>query len=161
MNRANQKGRGMLRVFSTLFTIACMLSLTACKSRDPITADAFKEKVEGLEYTTVDITDQYESYPHMQKVLLCADERLHVEFCEIDSNDNAAAMFSGNKAQVEAYKGNTSSESSVNTGNYQKYTLKTAEKYYLVERVGSTLIYAYCEKSESENLDRIIEELGY
>lgn len=161
MDKAIRKVNKVSGVFLVFMTIILTLSLAACQSKEPVTADIFKEKAEGLGYTVIDITDQYADSPHILKILGCEDGSVYVEFLELVSKDSAVAVFNGDKIETEAYKGNGSSESSVSTDSYQKYTLKTSEKYYLLERVGATLICAYSDKSESEKLDNIIKELGY
>lgn len=155
------KRNGKKALAIILLSVVVALLLTSCKSKEPVTADVFKETVESLGYTAIDITEQYADYPSVLKSFGFEENDIHMEFLEIDNHDNATAFFNGNKAQIELYKGSASASSSVNMGSYQKYTLKASEKYYLVERVSTTFIYAYSDKSESEKLDNIIKALGY
>lgn len=151
--------KSRLKVF--LLIMALSLLLTACLPREPITPDVFKETIEKLGYTAIDITDQYAAYPHIVRVFGCEDNGVHVEFLEIDNPNNAAAVFAGNKAQVESFKGIVSSSSYRRIGNYEKYTLHTGGTYYHVKRVENTVVYAYSDESESRALDDIIKEMGY
>lgn len=158
MKKTNQKAVKASSVIHVLLIIALAISLTACQSKEPVTAEFFIEKVEALGYQALDVTDQYDESSHVLKVVNVEYGSIHIDFVEIDGTDNATGVFNTNKTTVESYKGSTSS---VSTGKYDKYTMKTSEKYYIVERVGTTVIYAYCDKSESESLDNIIKELGY
>jgi ABC-type uncharacterized transport system auxiliary subunit len=135
-----------------------MLSMTACQSKTPITADVFQQKMEAAGHTVVDSSEQYAGYPHVLKVLVSNSDILHLEFFEIDTLDNAAGVFSSNKTTVEAYNGVSSS---VQVNNYQKYTTKTSEQYYVVVQVEKTLVYAFCNAADSSKLDQVINDLGY
>lgn len=161
MKKATQKTAKAMRVIPFLMVIAFVVSLTACKPKEPITADVFREKLEAQGYQVIDISGQYSDSEHMLKVLSTEKDSLHIDFAEIDENDNATAIFNGNKASVEAYKGNGSVESSYSAGNHQKYALTTSDTQYTVVRVGATIIYSYCDKSEKDVLDNLIKELGY
>lgn len=151
----------LIKLVCGMLVIVLAMSMTACKSREQISADVFKEKVESVGYTVVDATEDYADSPQILKCVEIETDSLYLQFLEIDSNDNATAIFNIGKSQAETFKGNGAVESSVSVGNYQKYTLKTNEKYYVTARVGATAIYAHCDKAESEQLDGIIKELNY
>lgn len=161
MKKANKKPLTAMRVIPFLLTIVFAVSLTACKPKEPITAEVFKEKLEGQGYTVTDISDEYPDSEHMVRVLSAEKDSLRIDFAEIDKTDTATAVFNGNKASVEAYKGNGSVESSYSAGNHQKYALTTSDTQYTVVRVEATIIYSYCDKSEKDVLDNLIKELGY
>ena len=140
---------------------ALALSLTACKPKDPVTANDFRAHLEAQGQTVVDITDQYAGYAHVRTAFAAEFDSVHIEFFEINNRDNTNAMFKTNKEMVEAFKGNTSVNTSVSISNYQKYTLNTADNHYVVSQIETTLIYAYCAKADSDTLDTILKDLGY
>jgi hypothetical protein len=84
-----------------------------------------------------------------------------VEFFEIANADEATSFFNINKDSVESYKSSVSSESSSSRSTYQRYSLKTGEKYYVVERIESTVIYSYITKDRSDDLKKLLGEIGY
>ena len=142
--------------------LLCIVIMTACGSKEAVSAETFKQKAEELNYTVVDLTDQFEDYPHVLKCYVFAnDEDIHVEFYEVENADKATGMFNTNRATIESYKGTVSSNSEVNLNSYSKYTLKTDEMYYVAERVGATMIYAECAKANAKILDDFINALGY
>jgi ribosomal protein L11 methylase PrmA len=150
----------MMVVFA--LTIVLMMFMTACSNKKPIEANMYREKLEKMGYQVVDITDQYHNKePSILKVLGNESNGLHMEFFEIDTMDHATGLFNVNKQKVESYKGSVSATTSVSIGDYRKYTLKTAEKYYAIVQIGKTLIYSYCDKSNSEKLDAILKDLDY
>lgn len=152
----------MKKLSQHIFIIVLLLfSLTACQSKEPVTADVFQTTLEAQQYTVVDITDQYAGFEHILRALATEADGVHIEFFEINSKDNATAMFNNNQATVEAYKGSSSSSSSTSTSNYQRYSLTTSDTYYIIERVDTTMVYAYSDKAQKEALDGIFTELGY
>ena len=163
MEKGYQKkaGRKLSALACVILVISLMVTLTACRTREPVTSDVFKEKAEDLGYTVSNITDQYAQYTYILKCVGFETDSIHMEFFEIDSSDNAVSFFDANKTQVETYKSSGTTETSVSVNSYQKYTLKTQEKYYIVVQVGTTAIYSYCDKSESEQLDNLIKAIDY
>ena len=146
-------------IVMTLAT-ALLLSITACKNKEPIPASAYKEKVQEMGYQVVDITEQY-SQPFILQVYGNELDGLHMEFFQTDTLDNSVGIFNTNKQIIETYKGSSSVESSVSLGHYKKYTLKTSDKYYVIVQLEKTFIYSYANKTDSAKLDDIIKVLGY
>ena len=153
--------RGLRLLTAAVLALTLTLSLAACKPKEAVTLGTFNEKMSGLGYTTMDITADYSDLEYVTKCVGFESGSLHVEFLEIDGRDNAVSFFNVNRAQVESYKSGTTSESSVNVSSYQKYTLKTPEKYYVVERVGTTAIYAYATRDDADLLNDLLKEIGY
>lgn len=149
---------GLLKFFIIALFI---LPLTACTPLDPISEAKFQSTLESKGYQVVDITSQYARFAHIKKALGTEKDGTHIEFFEIDSKDNAVAMFNGNKENVKKFKSSGVIESSSNASNYHKYALTTSEKFYTVFRVDNTLIYAYSEKKDKDALQAIMTELGY
>lgn len=138
-----------------------MLLLSACSSKDPVTAEHFQKSLENQGYQILDITEQYANFEHIQKALGTKKGSHHIEFLELNTTDNATAVFNGNKARVEKFKSSGSVDSSVSAANYQKYSLTTSETFYIVSRIDKTLVYAYSAKADKETLQEILSALGY
>lgn len=150
------------KLISIMAIMVLTLSLSACKSKDPINASTFQEELETQKYTVQDITSEYAEHAHILKALGAQTNDVHIEFFEIDNKDNAAAMFSTNKKTIEGYKtGSGASDASVSNGSYEKYAVTTSEAYYTVVRVDKTMIYAYSTRDSKDTLKDIIKKLGY
>lgn len=153
---------GKLFVLFKFFIIALfVLPLTACTPLESVSEAKFQSTLESKGYQIVDITSQYAQFSHIKKALGTEKDGVHIEFFEIDSNDNAVAMFNGNKDRVEKFKSSGAVQSSSNASNYHKYALTTSEKFYTVFRVDNTLIYAYSDKKDKDALQAIMTEWGY
>lgn len=149
------------RLLYLLLFILMALSLSACKSREPITADIFQEKLKSQEYEVADATVQYTEVEQILMTQVAEKGSVHIEFYEMDSKDSAAAIFNGNKQKIEGYKSGSNVATSVSLGSYQKYNLTTSETYYIVIQLDQTFIYAYSDQADKKILDGIIEDIGY
>ena len=153
------------RIVSVLLIIAIVissiLSLTACASKEPVTANDFQKKAEELGYTVYDVTEQYTGEAHILKSLAFEKDDIYMQFFEIDNIDNAKGVFNTNKINVESIKNGVATISEVNIGSYSKYTQKIGDKYNIVERVGTTFVYAESNKANAKILDDFLKDIGY
>lgn len=149
-----------LTVFSILVMIVFMAS--GC-SKDPITAEQFKTKMEDKNYNIVDITSQYASSPEFIKVYVAVtkDSSYQIEYYKFDSTDSAKKAYESTKNEIENSKGTTSAHTSVSLGNYAKYTLSSDGKYTVVSRVEDTLIYSNTTSTYKDKVKEELDDLGY
>jgi len=145
-----------------VLVIVLLAVLTSCTPKTPVTADFFEEKAQALGYTPQDITDQSEPPPFkITTMLLIESGTSHFEFLEVGDNNDATYAFYFGKAGIESRKEIVTLESSVIMGVYQKYTLNTPENYYLIERVGTTLVYAACDQADAQKVTELLDAIGY
>ena len=148
-----------------LALIVFVFSMVGCRKVEPVTTDDFQTKMESMGYKIEDVTGQYSEFPHVKKCLVFENDneegKIHVEFFDVDSIDNARGMYSNNKKTAEEKKGSVSSESTVSNDSHSKYKLTTSDTYYIVEQVGNTFVYAYCSKDIKSKLNDVIDELKY
>lgn len=149
-----------LTVFSILLMMVFMI--TGCNKK-PITAEEFKTKMKDKKYDVVDITEQYSSSTEFTKVYVAVAENriFQVEFYQFDSTDSASKAYSTTKDEVESIKGSSSANTSVELGNYSKYTLSTNGNYTIISRVEDTMIYVNVDSTYKSKVKDIVEELGY
>lgn len=142
--------------------IIMVFVVTGC-SKERITAEAFKSKMENKGYNVVDITDQYSSSDKFVKVYvaLSKDKTYQVEYYELKDVDAATTVFESSKTNFENSKGVSSVNTNVSLGNYSKYTLATNGKYKLITRVEDTLIYANVDSSYKNKVIDAVDSLGY
>lgn len=144
-----------------ILSVMLAVSFSACAAKEPITTDTFNEYAEKAGLSSVDVSEELDDYEQILNASVYENEAFYVEFLECDSNDNATVFFNEMKAKVELHDGGSSATSNINTNKRQKYTLKTSEKYFFIERIENTFIHAYCDKSDSKQLDEFLKELGY
>jgi len=149
-----------------LLTIACvcvMFVLTGCAEKTALTADEFKNLAEGEGYTVIDSTSKVEQSDRIKKVYVAVNSGLtyQIEFWELSDVDIGVIFYNTNKENFENSKGSVNAETTINLGNYSKYTLSTNGKYKVIARVENTAIYANVDEEYKEEVKDFIEQLGY
>lgn len=145
----------------TFLFFVMLLGLSACKTREPVTAETFMETMQKLDYAAKDTSAQYEGYEQIKKAVFYESDSLYMDFYEFTDEETTQSFFDWNKTQSESFKDDTSSESAFNMGNYHRYTLKTSGKYYYLASVANTAVYGYCDKSMIDTFNEIIKAIGY
>jgi hypothetical protein len=89
------------------------------------------------------------------------------EFFETDSDESAARLFNGFANYVDQQsggKGGAGGERDSATARKNRRARKTAAgggKYFIVSRIGPTLLWAYADDADRKNLVSLTEGLGY
>jgi len=143
--------------------------LCACGAPAPITGSQFQERVVSLGYTTSDITDQYVEdigYPKVQRCIGFASYPLHFEFLEMADGDFAGEFFSISKDMVDGFNETEGAKpaTDIDKEDYQKYVITTGGMKYVIVRVDTTVLYAYCEEIDDLSLtqfNKAIKAVGY
>lgn len=149
------------KLLSVILSMFLIVSFASCSSKTAINNEIFTTSAENIGENVIDISEQYEDYPHIISCLGFEDENMHVEFFQIENKDKATGVFNSNKQIIESYKGSMSRTSSFSTSNFQKYSLTTNDTYYICERVENTVIYAEALASQANALDDFLASIGY
>lgn len=148
----------------TTFMVAIVMTfvVTGC-SKERISAEKFKSKMESKGYNVVDITDQYSSSDKFIKVYVALpkNKTYQIEYYQLKDVDAAISVFESSKTNFENSKGVSSVNTNVSLGNYSKYTLATNGKYKMISRVEDTLIYVDVDSSYKNKVIDAIDSLGY
>ena len=120
-----------------LITIGGVVFTKLNKEKPSIDAQTFKTTMEEKGYQLVDAKSQFSEYDYIEKVYLAADRKF------------------------ENSKSSSSIETTVNGKNYSKYTLLSNGKYMVISAINNTAIYVNVEESHKEEVDNILNELGY
>ena len=154
-----------MKIKTILLSIICFLmlfTLTGCAKKTVLTTNDFVSIAKKLEYTTEDVTDQYASNNYIKEATIAqSSDGYQVEFYVLSDEGNATSMFNTNKADFESFKGNMSSETSVNLSNYSTYTLSSSGYYMHLCRVDNTLLYIKVQDTYKDSVKTLIDELDY
>lgn len=150
---------GLLLVSLLIFT-GCNLSSKL--NKEPLKSEEYKNKMEEKGYSTLDATGQF-TQKFIKKVYLAVSNKstYQIEFYEIDTIDNAKEFYSNNKKIFEESKVSGSSDSYVELGNHEKYTLKSGDTYKVISRIDNTIVYANVNKEYKNEVKKAIKEIGY
>ena len=157
----------MKKIKKILIIAVIMLSVvafTGCSKKTAITASDFNKKMVDKGYKLSDITNSLSNVKVLNKAYLATDSdyRYQVEFYELKSEEDAKTMFKKNKDNIEDSKGSVvKKQININTDNYNKYTVITNGKHYVVIRVGNTMVYANNDATYEKEVKSIIDLLGY
>ena len=146
-----------------LLVLICIF-ITGCGNKKALTAAEFSDKMSAEnKYLVYDATNQFSNYDYIKKVYIVADKdaNYQLEFYELDSTENAISFIKSNRKTFENAKGKSSVESEVEIANYYKYTLKSNKKYKVLSRIDSTAVYVDVDETYKDQIDKILEEIGY
>ena len=142
--------------------ILLLLSLTGCIKKTAITTEEFKSIAKENNLTISDATKQYSNYGTIKQATIASiTNEWQVEFYVLTNEAEATSMFNTNKIDFESYKGNTSSENSLNLKNSSLYSLTSSGYYMYVRRIDNTLVYAKVAKEYKDTVKAFIKKLGY
>ena len=148
----------------SVLLVIISIFLTGCGNKKSITAEEFKNKMEKEEkYVIGDATEQFKDYNQIKKVYIVADKKYkyQLEFYEISTADEAVSFYNNNKDIFEKEKTGASAYNEVNVANYNKYTLKTSDKYKVLSRIDNTVVYVNADKKYKDDFNIILKTIGY
>ena len=160
-----------------LITIGGVVFTKLNKEKPSIDAQTFKTTMEEKGYQLADAKSQFSEYDYIEKVYLAADSNFsyqievslaadskfsyQIEFYQLVDNDYANQFYITNMTKFENAKSSSSIETTVNGKNYSKYTLLSNGKYMVISAINNTAIYVNVDESHKEEVDNILNELGY
>lgn len=150
------------KILLLVSAISIMLfALVGCSEKTALTPDEFKSKMEEKGYEIQDATAQFEGVEGVEKVYIALKDSHQIEFYQVASQEQAAEAYSGNKATFESQKGSSATETDVSGKNSAKYTLNSGGKYRVISTIGTTFVYLDVESGVKDEVNGILDELGY
>lgn len=147
---------------AVVISILTLFILTGCGNKTAASIETFEQVSKEHGNEIIDITDQFQSYENLEKVIISKNtDDWNVEFYILNSEDSASSMFNLNKETFEKEKKDISSQSSSNFGNYETYTLTTGDYYMHLCRVDNTFLYVKVNKENKDAVKKLIKDLGY
>ena len=157
----------MKKTLRTLLIFAICLTSLFClagcgKKKTAKTADEFYTLMTEKKFVIKDSKSEYSSHNEIIRSYVAAPSDLsyQIEFLELDSDSSAKNMFASNQRIFQDTSSNKI-ESSVSASNYDKYTIEVDEKYKVISRIDKTLVYVDSSIQYKDNVNKLLEELGY
>ena len=157
----------MRKIRSILCAVSCMgmFGMVGCTTeKTPVSAETFSEKMEEAGLT---INDQSEEAPEdfgTSEVKVAFEEgQYQIEYYAFEKEEDAESIYSSMQGQLEdTYESaNGTVKTSKNVGNYGSYKLSADGKYYVVSRIGNTLVYSATTSDYKNQVKKLVEDLGY
>lgn len=145
-----------------ILVFSILILFTGCSNKKELDGENFKTYMKKKGYSIHDVYKQYSS-DLVVSALIALNEKgaYQIEFLEFKSEDYAKNSFQANRTLFKENKQDEDKEESVSKDNYSKYTLITKDMYYVISRKNNTLIYLTVDGSYKEDIDEILEDLGY
>lgn len=152
-----------MRKFKIIGLLVLVLGLCACSKREAIDEDEFQKIMAEENFTVVNVEEQFEEFGYFEEayVALEKDGNYQLEFYELENEDYTISFYNHNKELFEESKSGTVSETYINLANYNKYTLTVGDYYKVISRIDDTVIYLNVDKQYKDEVNNILEKLGY
>lgn len=157
----------MRKTLKILFIISICLTSLFClagcgKKKNAKTADEFYTIMTEKKFVIKDSKSQYSSHNEIIRSYVAAPSDLsyQIEFLELDSDSSAKNMFASNQ-RIFQDTSSTKVETSVSAANYSKYTIEVDGKYKVISRIDKTLVYVDASKDYKDDVNKLLDELGY
>lgn len=146
--------------------VYCLLKFLIV-NKEPLTADKVTEIVSSHGYKAEDISNQYYEMDNgfkttLDKCIAFQKDDIHFEFFVFKDRNRALDLYGQayNKITME-YDAIHKIESSSSAGNYRTYSLDSLDKYNAVTWVDTTVVYAYCDSENKDEIISILDEMDY
>lgn len=147
----------LILVLAVALTVC--LALVGCSEKTALSADAFSEAMEEEGFTVVDVSDTTEG--DAEKVLVAVGDEYQIEYFSFEDEELAEAVFETNREIVEDKDFSSSSHVSKSGPNYNYFSLTGDGEFFIVAQVEDTMIYCNADKDCKEEVEELLEELGY
>lgn len=151
--------------------IACMavcigiFALAGCSvDKTPVSGDTFSEKMEEAGLSINDQTAEVPEDSGMSDVRVAFEEgEYQIEFYEFTKEEDAKSLYNVQQGNLEdTYESaNGTVKTSKKLGNYASYKLSADDEYYVISRIGNTLVYSATTDEYKNQVKKLVEDLGY
>lgn len=152
----------MKRLVKYIFIFVIFLLLSGCgTSKAKLEPEQFKSKMENEGFEIKDASKEM-NYDYIVKIYVAKKTNYNIEYYNIIDEEYAAIFYQNN---VEFINNNiVGDEKAVleeSGNNYSKYTVVYDGRYKLVSRIDNTVIFLNVSDRYKDDIDDLIERLGY
>ncbi len=141
-------------IFSWVCPLMILLAFTlpGCSAKSAATAEQFQKAAEEVGYTV-----EEQDGGSLESIHLASKEDSSMVFYVCDSDQEAKTALVNLKANLPS----DVNADHVDSSYYSRYTAETEDTYYSIIRMGNTILASTVEPSEKDNLQSVINALGY
>lgn len=150
-----------LKVFCLFLLV--IIGCVACGKKELISTDEFKASMESYGLDIYDITDEYEYEDEysLTSAVIAANDDYQINYFSFEDSEMALAVFEEEKELIDESSSAKHSTTSVQVGDYCKYSTTADDYYYIVVRNDNTIIHAEVPESEKDTVQNIFKGFGY
>ncbi len=151
----------MKRVMKFIFIFLILLSITGCApKKNKLDPEAFKTAMKEEGFNVKDASSEM-IYDYIVQIYLAAGTNYNIEYYNIRNNDFAAGFYKNNVEAIEKLNYDDEKATIDEDSNYAKYTIILDNKYKVVSRVDNTVIFINAPSRYKEDIDIILNKIGY
>ena len=153
-----------MKKIKILGLLVLVMLVSACTTKKvAIDEDKFISIMKNEGFTIVDVEEQFEQFDGFEEAYVAINPtgKYQIEFYELENDSYTINFYNNNKSRFESSKKGATTYTSVDLNNYNKYTLTTSNKYKVLSRIGETMIYLDVDKEYKNEVNSILEKLGY
>lgn len=146
------------------FAMAALLITGCSQNKTPASTADFKAMAAQKNYIVQDGTDLFAAYDYIKLATITApqDKSFQIEFYELNNEAFALSFFTSNKNNFIMMKGIDANEYTKTGSNFDIYKLEMYNKFMMIERVGSTVVYVNeTDVSNKQTIEKFLSELNY
>lgn len=150
------------RYFILLGLVICLI-LTGCGggSKEVKSTSDFDTVASNNGFTVNDNMSTYSGNDYITGAMVATTSDITIEMVIYDSVENANKVQEGQIDSFNLLKSTGASEKKDKGDNYYKYFLISNNSYMVSSRVDNTLIFCKTLLTNKEEVDKVLDELGY
>lgn len=150
------------RYFILLGLVICLI-LTGCGggSKEVKSTSDFNTVASNNGFTVNDNMSTYSGNDYITEAMIATTSDITIEMVIYDSMENANKVQEGQIDSFNLLKSTGASEKKDKGDNYYKYFLISNNYYMISSRVDNTLIFCKTLLTNKEEVDKVLDELGY
>lgn len=152
----------MKRYFILLGLVICLI-LTGCGGgrKEVKSTSDFNTIASNNGFTVNDNMSTYSGNDYITEAMIATTSDITIEMVIYDSMENANKVQEGQIDSFNLLKSTGASEKKDKGENYYKYFLISNNYYMVSSRVDNTLIFCKTLLTNKEEVDKVLDELGY
>ena len=148
-----------------LIVFVCLILNLGNVSIEPMTVSSVSTILESHGYQPIDCMESALADNQGWDLTGCIkvdNGEIEFEFYEFDSRDSAVDIYGSAYLYIKQNKMAVPRRQLEARGsNYRMYWLEAGDNYAISMYVGTTAVYAFCDKEYADELDSILYEMGY
>lgn len=153
----------VLGIAAILITVAVVVFAFLFQTKDAVSLSEFKMEAIEKHYDVINVKEQYSAYDFILSadIAVSKNREYQIEFYVLSDEQHAKEFFLTNKAQLESYKGNVSSNFEKNFKNGNKFAMSSNQQYMVVSRIDNTVIYLRVDEKYKDEVKDFLDEIDY
>ena len=147
-----------------ILSLVVLLTMTGCFNKTALTAEEFSSKAKEYGLKVEDQSEDYQDdgkHRITKAIMGYSNNDWQVEYYELANESYSRELYILAQSDIEEAKSSMSSNTTINLGNHQKYSQTGGGNYFVVSRIGKTVIYIETTDSNKEDVKAFLKSINY